>query len=164
MNLEKNQHCFFGSELAFSAAPPTIEEMKDSINSSRSTHLICTNLSSGDTLEGSFYLEKNFLVYYQVTLKEKNFILTKVFKEVPEILLDVSYARLQTIFRGNQKKSASPKIFLSKNQITYEVVFDDQNDYDDWMLKLRKYCILMSFEKKYHIAEITEKREDVWVN
>ena len=73
MNLQEDQLYFFErlySELAFSPAPPTVEEMKNSINSSRSTHLIWTNASSGETLEGSFYLEKNFLVYYQVTLEQ----------------------------------------------------------------------------------------------
>jgi len=51
-------------------------------------------------------------------------------------------------------------ICLEKNQNLYEIVFDDQNDYEDWMLKLRKTCILTNFEKKYQIAEVTEKKRD----
>ena len=76
----------------------------------------------------------------------------------PEIILDLSYAKLKAIFRFTQK--SGPKILLSKNQNTYEIVFDDQNDYEDWMLKLSKICILTNFEKKYQIAEVIEKRGD----
>ena len=165
MNFEKNQLDFFeklSSELAFSPVPPAPEEIFNSINSSQPTHLIYTNLSSGETLRGSFYLEKSFLVYYQVISNHKNFRLIKTLKaesmEHPEIILDLSYAKLQTIFRFAQKSAS--KIYLCKNQNSHEIVFDDQNDYDDWMLKLSKICILTNFEKTYHIAEVNEKRGD----
>ena len=78
---------------------------------------------------------------------------------LPKILLDLSYARLLAISQWNQKLGAS-KIYISKNKTSYELIFDDKNAYDDWMLKLKKICVLTNFEKKYQIAEITEKRED----
>ncbi len=70
----------------------------------------------------------------------------------------MSYARLQIIFRCTQK--SVPKIYLYKNQNTHEIVFNEQSDYDEWLLKLSKVCVLTNFEKKYHVAEETEKRED----
>ncbi len=83
--------------------------------------------------------------------------------ELPDILLDLSYARLYQIIRCNEK-GAAPKIHIEKNQTLYEIAFDDKNVFEDWMLKLRKICILTNFEKKYQIAEITEKKSDVQVN
>jgi len=71
MTFQENQLHFFDrlySELALSQVPPATEEILNSINSSRSTHLTYTNLSSAETLKGSFYLQKNFLVYYQVII------------------------------------------------------------------------------------------------
>jgi len=82
--------------------------------------------------------------------------------EVPEIILDVSYARVHTIFRCNEK-SAFPTIRLCKNQDTHEIVFDDKAHYEAWMLTLKKVCILTNFEKKYQIAEVIEKKGDIWV-
>ena len=75
------------------------------------------------------------------------------------IILDLSYARLLTTFFCS-KRSGPPKIHLSKNQNSYEIIFHDQKDYDDWMLKLRRICVFTNFEKKYQIAQMTEKRED----
>jgi len=80
----------------------------------------------------------------------------------PEVALDVSYARVHTIFWCNGK-SAVPRIHLIKNRNSYEILFDDKNAYDEWMLKLRKVCILGNFEKRYEIAEIIEKRGDISV-
>jgi len=69
MSFQGSQVSFFERlypELGFSSATPKLEEIMTSINSFRSTHLIYKNLSTEETLEGSFYLEKNLLVY-QVT-------------------------------------------------------------------------------------------------
>jgi len=69
MSLQDNQVHFFerlSSELGFSPAAPLIQEIMTSVNSSLSTRLICQNGSSGETLEGPFFLEKSFLVYYQI--------------------------------------------------------------------------------------------------
>ena len=76
--------------------------------------------------------------------------------ELPKILVDLSYARLHTIFRYNQKVTAL-KIYLDKDQNTYEIVFAEKADYDAWMLKLRKFRVLTNFEKKYQIAGIFGK-------
>lgn len=83
--------------------------------------------------------------------------------ELPKIILDLSYARLHTIFRRNQKATSS-KIYFEKNQNTYEITFDEKADYEDWMLKLKEYCVLTNFEKKYEITEVIEKRENIYVN
>ena len=75
MNSQKNQLDFFDrlySEIEFFSTPPTIDELKVSINSSRATQLLYTDLASGETLKGSFYLEKNFLVYHQVKSKRND--------------------------------------------------------------------------------------------
>ena len=74
------------------------------------------------------------------------------------IMLDLAYARLHI------KSGESLKIHLEKNQSSYEMTFRDQNDFSDWMLKLRKICILRNFENKYQIAEMTEISRDRCVN
>jgi len=167
MSLQENQVHFFErfySELAFAPALPTTEEIINSINSSRSTHLIYTNLSSGEILEGPFYIENNLLVYYQVIL-HWDFILSQIIQadkpEPPRILLDILYARIHAVFRCNEKiAAATPKIYLYKDQNTYEIAFDHQNAYEDWMLNLRKFCVLTNFEKKYQITEVNDKKGD----
>lgn len=82
--------------------------------------------------------------------------------EFPKILVDLSYARLYTVYRCS-KKSGALKIQLDKNHKTYEILFHDEGDYDEWMFKLRKICVFTNFEKKYQIAETTEKRGDFYV-
>ncbi len=82
--------------------------------------------------------------------------------EQPKILFDLSYARLQTIVQSNQKLAAL-KISLEKDQNIYEIVFDNKADYDDWMLKLRKFCVQTNFENKYQVASILEKRGNLYV-
>ncbi len=159
MNLKEDRDSFFerlSSELGFPSAVPELQKT----NSFRYIHLIYTNLSTGETLEGTFYLEKNFLVY-QVILSISYLFLFLIKAEelgLPRIILDLSYARLYTI------SSASVKISLDKNQNTHEIVFDDKTDYDDWMLKLRNFCVLTNFEKKYEIAEVAEISRDRCVN
>ena len=148
MASQENQAHFFDrlySELAYSSVAPTAEEI---LNASGATHLVFTNLASGETLNGFFYLQKNFLVHYTM--------------EIPEIILDLSYARPHTILIHTEK-SALPMIHLYKNQDKYEIVFDNRNSYDDWMLKLRKFSILTNFEKKYQIADVIEKKGDISV-
>jgi len=83
--------------------------------------------------------------------------------EFPKILLDLSYARLHLIFRCNQKPGAF-KIQLEKNHNTYEILFHDEGDHDDWMLKLRKICVLTNFEKKYQVAEVLGNRGNPYVD
>ncbi len=168
MSLQEDQVHFFErlySELGFGSEAPELQDIMRAISSSRSTHLIYTNFSSGETLEGSFYLEKNLLVYQVILIFLTYF--NKILKENEalghlKIILDLSYARLHTILRN--EKSNSPKILLEKNNNTHEIVFENKNSYDDWMLKLRKICILTDFEKKYLVAEIIEKRGDLSVN
>jgi len=80
--------------------------------------------------------------------------------DLPKIIFDLSYARLYTIYLSN-RKAASSKIYLEKNQITYEMISDEKTDYEEWMmLKLRKYCVLTNFEKKYERTEVIAKRGD----
>jgi len=75
MSLQENHDHFFekfSSELGFTPATPFIQEIISSINSSFPTHLLYKNVSSGETLEGPFYLEKSFLLYFQVILTCSN--------------------------------------------------------------------------------------------
>jgi len=161
--MQENQAHFFDrlySELAFSPATSAIQEIINSINFFLPTHLTLKNISSGETLEGSFFFEKNLLVYFQVTFRSKWTLFSSEFKaesgRSPTIILDLSYARLHT----SNQKSGPLKIHLGKNKNSYEIIFHDENNYDDWMLKLRKICILTNFEEKYQITEVTKISRD----
>lgn len=78
--------------------------------------------------------------------------------ELPKIIIDLSYARLQSF-----PQCTVLKISLNKNQNTYEIMFDYKTDYDAWMVKLRKVCILTDFEKKYQIENFIAKRGNLGV-
>lgn len=58
------------SELGFSQATPSIQEVLDSVKSSLPTNIRYQNVSSGETLEGAFFLKKGFLVYCQVIMNK----------------------------------------------------------------------------------------------
>ena len=78
MNLQENQAHFLErlyAELSFSPSTSAIQEIMDSINFSHPTHLIFKNVTSEETLEGSFFLEKNLLVHYQVNLKQRKILI-----------------------------------------------------------------------------------------
>ena len=81
MTLQENQVHFFEtlySGLAFSLTPAPPEETINVMNPSQSTHLVWTNLSSGETLEGSFSLENNYLLYHQVIMRRISLTLTDI--------------------------------------------------------------------------------------
>jgi len=69
MSLQDNHVHFFeklSSDLGFSPAPPSIQDIMNSLNSFVLTYFVYKNVSSGETLEGSFFIEKSFLICYQV--------------------------------------------------------------------------------------------------
>jgi len=98
--------------------------------------LLCKPLDSGISIQGNFSLYKDFLIYYE--------------SESLMFGLNLSYAQMQI------KNDLPQKIFLTRNQKSYELTFFDKKVLDAWIIQLNKICVRVDFDQQYQILEMKE--------
>ncbi len=54
-------------------------------------------------------------------------------------------------------------IFLTKNQVTFELQFQNQNQRDKWIKALQNVCVLTDFHQKYQKQRLMRKSSTAMV-